>query len=511
MSSVYRASYEVKGRTRRRLWYVSFKDHCDVWRKLRGWTDKGATEELERRLDRLVAARAVNQVPDAELAGWLEGLTDYHRGKLAEWGLLDERAASLAKPLVERDDRGRVVGGHVHDHHAALIARGNTRSHADLVRARLARLVEGCGFTRWTDIRSGRVEAWLAGRRAAGMKGNTSNHIATAIGAFCGWMVEDGRAAVSPLAAVKAINVADQVPFGVFTPEQVQALLDHCEGANDLWPIEGRETREAVAAARARRRCNREGNDSAEAFQRYYQEALDTMPKPERFLTGPQRAVLYRFAAETALRAGTIRSLEAGQVRIERDKAGNVIGGVVKTTVGQQKNRRAHNVPLRRSFAAWLDERLAGKVGAARVFELPTYAAAMLRNDLVNAGLPLVDEDGLPLRFHSFRATCATWLGEAGLESKDIAMITGHQSRAMCDRYTHATLRAGRRAIEMLPDLRSPRRSTGTAEAVPGKVLEKDAAAKGRGSAADGRSPYDEPRWGGRAVEGAGLENRYPP
>ena len=87
-------------------------------------------------------------------------------------------------------------------------------------------------------------------------------------------------------------------------------------------------------------------------------------------------------------------------------------------------------------------------------FELPKYAALMLRNDLHNAGLPLIDEDRLPLRFHSFRATCATWLGEAGLGATEIAAVTGPLTRSMVDHYTHASKRAGRRAIECLPELR---------------------------------------------------------
>ncbi len=85
------------------------------------------------------------------------------------------------------------------------------------------------------------------------------------------------------------------------------------------------------------------------------------------------------------------------------------------------------------------------------LFDLPLYAAEMLRRDLDNAGLPVIDDDGLPLKFHSFRATCATWLGEAGLSATDIAAVTGHQTRSMVDHYTHATKRAGRRASRACP------------------------------------------------------------
>ncbi len=37
------------------------------------------------------------------------------------------------------------------------------------------------------------------------------------------------------------------------------------------------------------------------------------------------------------------------------------------------------------------------------------------------------------------RVTCATLLGEAALNALEISSVTGHQSRAMVDHYTHAT------------------------------------------------------------------------
>ena len=84
-----------------------------------------------------------------------------------------------------------------------------------------------------------------------------------------------------------------------------------------------------------------------------------------------------------------------------------MIAGTVRTSVGQQKNRRAHDVPLRRDLAAMLAEQIVGKPPAVRVFDFPRVPADMLRYDMLGAGIPLIDEDELPLRFHSFRATCA--------------------------------------------------------------------------------------------------------
>ena len=132
-------------------------------------------------------------------------------------------------------------------------------------------------------------------------------------------------------------------------------------------------------------------------------------------------------------------------------------------------------------------------------------------NDLLNAGLPPVDEDGLPLMFHSFRVTCGTWLGENGATSQEIAAVLGHRTRAMVDHYTHATRAAGRRAIQKMPALRA----TGTdgilahnyAEAV-GQILAIAGTLQPTPLDFNGPSRNDKRGWGGGAVERAGLENR---
>ena len=242
-------------------------------------------------------------------------------------------------------------------------------------------------------------------------------------------MVKDGRAVATPLSSLDKVTVSDEEKFGVFTVDEVQRLLAYCELAQDVWGVNQREPGRA---------------------------------KPLRFLTGPQRGLVYRFAVETALRLKVIRTIQVGQIRLDRDKNGEITGGTVRTTVGQQKTRKAHDVPLRQPLAASLAQHLVGKESRERAFPaLGMYAAKMLTTDLSNAWLPLVDADELPLKFHSFRPTCATWLGEAGLDSVGITAVTGHLTRAMVDHYTHTTRRLGREAVEHLPDV-APTRKNGT-------------------------------------------------
>ena len=464
---VFKPPYTKGGKRRTSpTYHIEFLDHRRTRHRLILFRDKISSERFADKLENLVGTVANNERPKGDLARWVERLRPDIRAKLAEWGILDEQASSLSKPLTD----------HADDYRAALIAKGRTDEYADLRRSRLVKLFDGCDYRQWSEIKIGAVEQWLADERNAGrMKEQTSNHYVTMLRGFCAWMVAGGRAGSSLADGLASLTVTDAEPFGVFTVAQVQTLLDYCTAATDVWGVNQRRPRPANAAH-----------------------------EPERFLTGPQRALVYRVACETALRANVIRTLTVAQVRLERDRTGQVVGGGVRTSVGQQKNRRAHDVPLRRDLAAMLAEQIAGKTGAVQVFDLPTHTAEMLRHDMLGAGLPLIDEDELPLRFHSFRPTCATWLGEAGLESKDIAAITGHQSRAMVDHYTHATRKTARRAIESLPAFRA----TGT-------TAENGCAMVAQGGAEDGgdrrpmsRSRYEERGTGPPAAVGLGSDNR---
>ena len=67
-------------------------------------------------------------------------------------------------------------------------------------------------------------------------------------------------------------------------------------------------------------------------------------------LSGPERALLYKFAVETSLRKGAIKSLTPASFQFDRDGA-LVTGGTVSVKGEDQKNDRPHVVPLRRAMA----------------------------------------------------------------------------------------------------------------------------------------------------------------
>ena len=69
-------------------------------------------------------------------------------------------------------------------------------------------------------------------------------------------------------------------------------------------------------------------------------------------------------------------------------------------------------------------------------------------------GVPLLDEAGNKLVFHSFRHTTVTWLVSNGVPLKAVQCITGHRDfKTLSDRYAHLTLAQGLQALEQMPEL----------------------------------------------------------
>ncbi len=460
---VHRPTYTRDGRRRKAArWHVHFQDARGTWRRLPAFTDKSISEKLGRRLEKLASCRAVGAAPDTDMARWLEGMVPEQRAKLHAWGLLDESSRALTDPLEE----------HADDWHKSMLARDTNVGQADQQRGRVLKTFRGCGFVYWSDIRSGPIEQWLADRRegpqlddegkvvVGKLKMQTSNHYLGAVSAFCQWMRDDERAGTDPLARAKAISVTDQEEKGVFTVEQVGKLISETVRQN---------------------------------VRRFKMDAWS-------------RCVLYRLAADTAQRYGALKSLTAASFINDQD--GDLI---MKVEALHQKNKRRYDVPLRARLAADIRKLIARVPAGQPLFNLNRgHGAQLLQADLEAAGLPTIDEEGNRLVFHSFRHTATTWLLEAGVGEQATMAITGHRTRSMLDRYGHRRRAAAKAAQAKLPEFQM----TGT-EPSACRMLVAPLSSGGvdsRPVAIDDHADDSENafsgRWGGRAVEGAGLENR---
>jgi hypothetical protein len=247
-------------------WYIDFTDHLDRRQRWQGFTDKKLTETVGRNLEELVRYKIAQQQPAPALIRWLEDIPDSLRKKLVKSSILDIRQAS----------GNQTLSSHIKDFKAYLLAKGNDSEYVETVLSRLNRIIQDCRFITWTDISASRVLQCLSelqgqhkkGKRVVeGIGNQTYNFYLQAIKQFCRWMCKDRRASESPVAHLDKIS-------------------SHKVKNN--------------------RKRNRRVLD-VEDFKHLLAITID---QPTRYgLTGSQRSMVYRFAAETGLRRDEIRSL----------------------------------------------------------------------------------------------------------------------------------------------------------------------------------------------------------
>jgi integrase len=376
-------------------WYVEFWDHNRKMRRVPGLKEKKITEEIGRKIERLVALRMAGEKPDTPLVRWLEVAPPIVRDKLAEFDVIDSVYAASVKTLTQ----------HVEDWRKALLAKGATDKHSREAKAMVVRLFNACGFKHLGDVKPGKVEAWLAEQRNLRenpMGPATSNHYLKCAKAFCNWMVRDSRMNSNPINYLQRVNAAVDV--------------------------------------RRRRRALTEG-EVGKLIAATEQGAF------YRRISGKDRALLYRLALETGLRASEIRSL----TRNSFDFKGNP--PTVTVEAACSKRRRTDVLPMRRATAALVAAHTANKLPFERVFPtIPEKTSKMIKHDLTVAKIPYCDEFDCYADFHALRHTFITNLARSGVHPKVAQDLARHSTITLTmDRYTHTALETQVEALERLP------------------------------------------------------------
>ena len=426
---VFRATYkDRKGKQcESAKWYVEFRDHLERVKRLPAFTDKAQSEAFGRKVERLVGCRANNEPTDPELTRWVETLPRSTREAMARIGLLELSRAAAVKGL----------GEHLDDFQAAILARGKTAKHGELVTKRARTLFDACGFKLWSDIQASKVESHLAKEREpkdgkAGMSAQTSNFYIAAAKQFGKWMVREGRATRSPLEHLRGLNVAT-------------------DRRHERRALSADELRRLVATA----------HDGPEAYG----------------MSGAERALLYRLAVETGLRSNELRSLVRTSFTFGKRFATVTVEAV------SSKRRRKDELPIRPETASMLQAHLATKHPGAAVFSLPRAddMADMLRGDLAaarkawldeastaeakaerdrSAFLAARDEAGQVVDFHCLRHSFITLLARSGVHPTTMQAMARHSDpKLTLSRYTHVETADQAEALAMLPDL-TPNNST---------------------------------------------------
>ena len=393
MASLIRRRYKAKDKNGKVIqkqspyWYIDYKTAGGTRKRIKGFKDKTATAQLAAKLEK--------------------------EAELAESGVIDKFAEHRKRPLLE----------HIEDFRQSLLAKGDTLEYARLTVYRVKKIIKGCGFTFWTDIRASKTQQYLASLRNKkdGLSSQTSNYYLQSIKQFCRWMVQDQRAGESPTEYLKGLNVR----------------TDRRHDRRALEPDEIRRLLEATAKG------------------------------PLRFgMSGYERYLLYRLAAESGLRANEIRNLTVGDFDFSNLR--------VTTKAGYSKRRREDVQSLRPDMVKLLKEFFKGKMVKVKAFggtykRLTKRTSEMIKADLaateikdkdektIKEAIPYIDDAGRYADFHSLRHTTGSLLAASGVHPKVAQSIMRHSNiNLTMSRYTHTLIGQEAQAILGLPDLSLP-------------------------------------------------------
>jgi integrase len=397
MASIYR-------RKQGGYFYVTYQVRPGQRRTVKGSKDRAATEALARKLE-----------TDAMLRR--EGVIDTR---------IDQYAAAEARLLVIRDDKDKVVDGHLADYHAVLLAKGVTRDHADLIRCRAAKVLKMARAERISHISPSAVQRVIASIRDQGRSLQTCNDTLRSIKQFSRWLWRDGRAREDVLAHLTGYNVA----------------LDR---RHDRRALTDEELARLIMAA-----------EEGTCY---------------RGMTGEDRAILYRAAVGTGFRAKELRSLTPESFDLDAP--------LITVQAGYSKHRRKDVQPIRRDLANLLRRWLEGRPAGQPVFEtMPAKTGLMMQHDLAIAKRKWVEEGrspeeqkrrqdssfleyrdsaGLVADFHALRHTYVSRLVASGANIKVAQELARHSSPLLTlGRYAHVQLLDQTRALDALPAIQAP-------------------------------------------------------
>ena len=455
-------------------WYFDLRDESGTVRRVKGFADLKATEQLAAEMER--------------------------KASRVRSGYADPAEEHARRPLA----------AHLTDYAAHLEAKGNTADHTALTTGRVTALLSGCGFVFPLDADTARAAEWLNALRRDGAPVELAAGDSFAPGDVANLLGVSGAAV---RAAVKRLNLAatGNGKARTFPRSTVEALVTNrgkgCapETANHYvravrgffrWLVKAKriganplDSLSLVNAAVDVRHARRELT-AAELGRLFV--AAQASARAYRGLAGADRYFLYLVAAGTGFRASALSNLTPADFDLS--------AGTVTLAARFNKSRRLKVQPLPADVATALRPYLDGKPAGAPVWG-GTWArdhrgAEMLRIDLGAAGIAYATEgpDGLEYAdFHSLRHSYLTLGGRSGIDLRTLQELAGHSKPELTARYSHRRLYDLAGAVEKFPNLvphggpdanaaEIPLRLTGTEgtkSAVPGAV--RDAVTGGTG------------------------------
>jgi len=325
--------------------------------------------------------------------------------------------------------------------------KGGTEAHVKRTLSFIRDFMETCGFTTPSNLDATKVADYILDLRRGNEKGKrkplsarTINARLTALKSLTRWLFRDGRMRTDPMMQVGKLNVRTDRRHErrALDDEELVRLIQAAERGPDVLGI-----------------------------------------------SGPDRAMLYRLAVETGLRASELASLTPESLDlVDLNEAS------VKVAAAYSKHRRDDIVPIRRDLAEVLVAFLKGWPAGARLFAVPEKTAVMIRKDLAAAHKAWMEEVEDPKAqeergksfflayrdasnrvadFHALRHTFITRLARSGVAPAVAKSLARHSTIILTmDHYTHTLIGDERAALDRLPKMEpvAPRpevaRATGT-------------------------------------------------
>ena len=161
---VYRPSYtdgeNLKYSTK---YLIQFADQTGIKRRLSsGLANEKQAQHLGGKIDQVVNYRALDKAPPPELSKWIQkNMPDKIKVKLLGWGVLDPELFG-EKEITGLDEYLRLYKEKlVIGFKPKLQALSNCPEHVEKVYRKVLKIIRGCKFRTWSDIRFDTVEKYL--------------------------------------------------------------------------------------------------------------------------------------------------------------------------------------------------------------------------------------------------------------------------------------------------------------------------------------------------------------
>ncbi|MDH4203651.1 MAG: site-specific integrase [Phycisphaerae bacterium] len=405
---VYRQTVKKDGQTvTAKKWYADVRLPGGKRHRLPLFESKSLSEKFAAMLEAMIGQFESGGSYDKNIQNWLSQVSPVFINRFISWGLVDAARAEGARPIKD----------HIEDYIDHLRHKGNTEPYCKLCNTRIQNVIDGCKTRKLADLSAVKIQRHIGKQLSAGRLSQGSfNHYIRQMKGFLRWLYREDR---------------------------IQSDIDK--------HLHLRTVTEIVKDRRAL---------SIEEIS-YLLDWLQTKAGTRRRLTGWERAVLYKLALTTGLRADEIRHLTAASVDVKA-KTVTVQGAYTK-------NRREAVRPLRDDVLADLQTLIKTKTPDAPLFKYITdKTAELLRADMDDARAQWIQDGGSKkddflkadtidgeIDFHALRHSFATLLINGGADVKTAQTLLRHSTPMLTlGVYARRMSGAGAAAVDALPSFR---------------------------------------------------------